>query len=290
MHKSLKQLTLSLINIGHTSLNKSWNYDNVISPFTRMYYIDGGEAKVYHHNQVFDLKPGFLYLIPSFTYSRYKCDDFMSQYYISFFEELGEGLSIYNLKAFQYEVQATQQDINNFKRLLEINPNRALVNDDPKVYDNHPTLTSYEGKNEAMSSSAFLESNGLLLALFSRFILEQNVTNSNDSITAQRIMDSIQFINENIKFELTVEYLANQFHMNVDYFSRAFKEQLGIRPVNYIQTKRIERAQLLLSTTTDTIPEVASKIGLSNLSYFSRLFKKQTGKSPGEFRKQRWDM
>lgn len=288
MHKSLNSLSLSLINIGHVSLNQSWSYDNVISPFTRMYYIDGGHARVYHHNTEFDLKPGFLYLIPSFTYSGYRCEEFMSQYYISFFEEIGKGLSIYNLKAFRYEIEANSHDIENFKKLLELNPNRTLINDDPKVYDNHPTLLSYERLNEEMTPAAFIETHGVLLSLFSRFILNENVVSQTDSTTAQKIMDSIQHIGENISEELTVESIATKFHMNVDYYSRVFKEQLGIRPVNFIQSKRIERAQMLLSTTTNSIQEIADKIGLSNLSYFSRLFKRLTGKSPGEFRKEHW--
>ncbi|MEQ9288216.1 MAG: AraC family transcriptional regulator [Cyclobacteriaceae bacterium] len=290
MHKSLKSLTLSLINIGHVALDHRWDYDNVISPFTRMYYIDGGNGKVFHGGNTYALKPGYLYLIPSYTYSRYKCEEHLNQYYISFFEEVGNGLSIYNIKSFIYEVEATAMDIENFKRLIELNPDRSLVNDDPKVYDNHPTLLSYEKRNEQMTTSAFLETQGILLALFSRFVLEKNIMSNNDSISAQKITESIAFINENLQKELSVDALAKRAFMNTDYYSRLFNDLFGIRPVNYIQSKRIERAQLLLTTTTNTIPEIADKIGLSNLSYFSRLFKKMTGRSPGEFRKQQWQM
>ncbi|MDN5203695.1 AraC family transcriptional regulator [Fulvivirgaceae bacterium BMA10] len=288
MYKSLKSISLSLLNIGHVPLDHHWDFDDVISPFTRMYYIDGGNAKVYHSGKVFDLKPGYLYLIPSYTYSRYKCDDYMSQYYISFFEEIGNGLSIYNLKEFRYEVKAKDHDLQNFKRLLELNPDRALVNDDPKVYDNHPTLLSFEKRNEDMTAAALLETQGILLSLLSRFVLDKNIVSNNDSLTDQKITESIYYINENLEKALTVDMLASKSHLNTDYYSRAFKDLFGIRPVNYIQAKRIERAQLLLATTTNTIPEIASKIGLLNLSYFSRLFKKHTGKSPGEFRKHQW--
>lgn len=279
-----------MINIGHVALDHRWDYDNVISPFTRMYYIDGGSGKVFHGGNTYTLKPGYLYLIPSYTYSRYKCEEYLNQYYISFFEEVGKGLSIYNIKSFIYEVEANAMDIENFKRLLALNPGRSLVNDDPKVYDNHPTLLSYEKMNEQMTTSAFLETQGILLALFSRFVLEKNIMSNNDSLSAQKITESIAFINENLQKELSVDALAKRAFMNTDYYSRLFNDLFGIRPVNYIQSKRIERAQLLLTTTTNTIPEIADKIGLSNLSYFSRLFKKITGKSPGEFRKQQWQM
>ena len=76
MQKYLQLLKLNLLNIGFASLDDSWDFDNVFSPFSRLYYITSGTAKVYHNNQVFHLKPNHMYLIPSNTYSRYKCDFF----------------------------------------------------------------------------------------------------------------------------------------------------------------------------------------------------------------------
>ncbi len=290
MYKSLKNLTVSLLNAGHVQLDNHWNYSNVISPFSRLYYIDGGTAQVFHHKQVFQLKSGYLYLIPSFTLSAYKCDEMMSQYYLSFFEELGEGFSVYQHRAFKYEVRANEIDLKNFQRLLELNPNRSYKNDDPKVYDNHKMLMSFEKENEMLTPQAYVETKGIILTLLSRFILESEPTSIKDSSTYKKISDVVNYINQNLHTELTVDLLAGMSHMNTDYFSRAFKHQTGIRPINYIQSKRIERAQLLLVTTPKSIPEIASECGLSNLSYFSRLFKKVTGSSPGEFRKKNLEL
>ncbi len=290
MHQSLLSLSPSLINMGYACLDKKWNYDNVISPFTRMYYITKGHARVFHHNLEFELKPDHIYLIPSFTYSRYKCDAYMEQYYISFFENDQSTLSVYNLKSFVYEKKATDLDKLHFERLLQINPNRSLINNDPKVYDNLPTLLSYKELNDQISAAAYIETQGLLLSLFSRFITDKPFLAQSESIAAQKITDSIKFIHKNLQQELSVEALAKEACMNTDYYSRVFKKLFGIRPIQYIQTKRIERAQLLLTTTTQSIPEIAHKSGLPNLSYFSRLFKKIVNKSPAAFRKEHWKL
>ncbi|TSE10807.1 MULTISPECIES: helix-turn-helix domain-containing protein [Aquimarina] len=285
MHKVLQSLQLSLLNVGYAHLDKHWNYDNVVSPFTRMYYISKGSAKVYHNDQTFDLKPGYMYLIPSFTYSRYKCDEYHEQYYISFFEEIKNGLSIFNLKSFVYELKAKDTDIAYFKRLLEINPNRALVNDDPEVYDNRPTLQTFKKKNEKLSSAFYLETNGLLRILLSKFIKDHNRLVIKNT-TRNNLSQVLSHISENLDKELTINELASYCHLSTDYFSRIFKQKFGMRPNKYIQSKRVERAQLLLLTTDNSLKQIAEKVGLENLSYFSRVFKSFTGKTPGNFRKE----
>ena len=89
--------------------------------------------------------------------------------------------------------------------------------------------------------------------------------------------------------ELSVDLLAKLNLLNPDYFSRIFKEQMGIRPLEYIQSKRIERAQLLLTTTNHSMQEVADMVGLPNISYFSRLFTRLTKKTPAAYRKELWN-
>jgi len=285
MQKVLQSLQLSLLNIGYATLDTHWNYDNVISPFIRLYYITKGNAKVYHNNMEFDLKPGFLYLIPSYTYSGYKCDHYHEQYYISFFEEVKNGLSIFSLASFNYEIKATDIDLKYFKRLLAINTDRALINDDPQVYDNRPTLLTFKKKNEQLSSAHYLETNGILRILLSRFILGQKDL-INKTSSSHNLSQIISFISENLHRELPISELASYCHLSTDYFSRIFKQKFGMRPNIFMQSKRVERAQLLLLTTDYSIQQIAEKVGLDNLSYFSRVFKKHVGKTPGSFRRE----
>lgn len=97
----------------------------------------------------------------------------------------------------------------------------------------------------------------------------------------------LNHIHENLHKNLTVKQLADFCHLNTDYFSRVFNENFGMRPNKYIQSKRIERAQLLLHSTNKSIKQIAEKVGLENLSYFTRIFKNHTGKTPGIFREEK---
>ena len=290
MNASLQSLKTTLLNIGHVHLNSKWNYDNVISPFSRLYLIKSGHATVHHHEKIFYLKPGYLYLIPGFTYSRYKCTKHIEQVYIHFLEEVGSGLSIYNIKSFQYEVKASALVKQLFKRLLQLNPNRSLLQYDPKVYDNASSLKSFEEKNNSQASDNYIETNGILQILLSQFIEEKNVAHYSANNKNSKITGILYYISEHLSETLGVESLAKHCHINTDYFSRLFKQQTGIRPIEYIQQKRIERAKILLTTTNHSMQDIADMVGLSNISYFSRLFVKLTDKAPGAYKKEYWSI
>ena len=174
-------------------------------------------------------------------------------------------------------------DLYYFKRLLEINPNRQLENYNPKVYDNRPTLMDFERKNEESSPSAYMETHAILGILLSRFIknTKSKSANSNEKKEFGMVLN---YIHENLHENLSVKRLADFCHLNTDYFSRVFNENFGMRPNKYIQSKRIERAQLLLLSTNNSLKQIAEKVGLENLSYFTRIFKSHIGKTPGAFR------
>ena len=288
MLNQLSSLKLNLLNIGYAKLDNKWDFDNVISPFARIYLITEGIAHVYHNNFKFELKPGYMYLIPSFSYSRYKCDNYHEQYYISFIQEVGNGMSASNLVDFRYELKASEIDKRYFERLLEINPNRTLLNNDPKVYDNKPTLSNFMEKNNDMLAKHYLETNGILKILFSRFI--KNTALKQSKTLENNLIKVLNHISENLHENLTVGKLANLSNLSIDHFSRSFHKNFGMRPNLYIQSKRVERAQLLLLTTNDTLLEITEKVGFGNVSYFSKIFKKITGQTPGYFRKGQLDV
>ncbi len=285
--KKLDSLQLTLLNAGRVNLDHRWDYDNVISPFSRLYLVTAGEAKVYHHQQLFTLKPGFLYLIPSYTYSRYQCQTFHTQYYLSFLESCGEGLSSYDLLNFEYETPAFAGDQALLDRLLVLNPGRILYNDDPEIYDNLPTLKSFERQNRGLSPSNFAETQGILRILFSRFIRSPRKAIAQQTNARNYIAESVRFIRLNLTQNLTVASLAERIHLNPDYFSRLFKAGVGMRPARFIQLSRVERAQLLLQTTHYSLDEIAAKVGFSHRSYFTRQFKSFTGQTPAAYRKSR---
>jgi AraC-like DNA-binding protein len=85
---------------------------------------------------------------------------------------------------------------------------------------------------------------------------------------------------------LDVPALARRAHASVAHFSRTFKDTFGETPHQYLQTRRIERAQELLRLTELTVSEVCLAVGYTSLGSFSATFKRTVGMSPSAWREQ----
>ncbi len=282
----IKTLRLTLLNMEYCKVGTYWNYKNVVSPFSRLYLITEGKCRVYHHGQKFELEAGVLHLIPGFTSCSYQCDHPFEQYYIHFIAEMDSQLPIHDAMAFNYDLQSVPEDAWLFKRLLQLNPHRELPHHDPKVYQQQP----YVGKNQPetvhQNAKDMIETQGILLQLFSRFFKQAGEFNPNSLEKFRRFGDLLQYIHNNFHQKVSLQQLADRACLAPDYFSRLFCELTGFRPIEYVNRKRIEKSQLLLITTYESQEAIAQQTGFNSLSYFSRTFKKYTGTTPDEYRKQ----
>jgi len=287
MIKRALQNHFSLLNVDYVKLTKKWNYRNVISPYYRIYYIDEGAGEISDQTQRLQLEAGYLYIIPSFTLCNLHCSDYLSQFFVQFFEESVDGVSLFARRRVVSKIKASPLDVALFERLLEINPGRGINrSDDPKVYEKNIFYKEYQELNNRQSLAVYLETQGIMLQLMGR-LLGTQLSHGNDLYkTPVKIAETVSFILVNLHNELSVTALASRVNQHPDYFSRLFKAFTGERPVTYILSKRIERAQYLLATNQLSYSEIAHQTGFDNISYFSKSFKKLTGMSPGAYKKQ----
>jgi len=102
-----------------------------------------------------------------------------------------------------------------------------------------------------------------------------------------RIEKVLNYINENIDKQITLNELAEISGLNVQVFRILFKKTTGHTPANYIIEQRISIATLLLVTENIFVSKIAERVGFKNKSYFVRKFKEIMGVTPGEYAKSR---
>lgn len=98
------------------------------------------------------------------------------------------------------------------------------------------------------------------------------------------IYDIMNYVNDNIRYCITIDEVAKYCHISKYHMCRKFKEQTGTTIYNYITTQRIYLAKKLLEETSKTISDIAMECGFSNISHFTNTFKKETNLKPTQYR------
>lgn len=126
-----------------------------------------------------------------------------------------------------------------------------------------------------------------MLELISVYLehLSIDVTEEAPSHDLQKLEAIIQYIDNHLADNITVEELAKQVYLHPNYFIMFFKGIMGSSPIQYVNNRRMDMAKTLLLQPECNVSEVASKVGMQ-IYYFSRMFKSYTGLSPSRFRKQ----
>ena len=114
--------------------------------------------------------------------------------------------------------------------------------------------------------------------------LTREHTRKNDYLEEEMSL-AMQFFNDNYNTEVNIEEYASARGMSVSWFIRSFKQYTHTTPMQYIVSRRITNAQMLLETTNYNITEIGQIVGYDNPLYFSRIFRKQKGMSPSDYRK-----
>ncbi|WP_017299150.1 helix-turn-helix domain-containing protein [Nodosilinea nodulosa] len=95
----------------------------------------------------------------------------------------------------------------------------------------------------------------------------------------------IDYINDHLEQELSLEKMAAIAQLSSYHFCRSFKRSMGLTPHQYVIQQRVERAKVLLKDQKMGISEVATACGFSHQSHLNRHFKRLTGVTPNFFSK-----
>lgn len=96
--------------------------------------------------------------------------------------------------------------------------------------------------------------------------------------------DMLNYVDEHLGDDLSLQRLSAQFHLNYTYCSELFRTITGATFTRYLTGHRMERARTMIVTSTMSISEIARLTGYSNYNHFSATFKTYFGQTPGAYR------
>ena len=106
------------------------------------------------------------------------------------------------------------------------------------------------------------------------FFYECGIINVGDIMFSNELVcNVIEYLNNNINKEITIDELSMQFYFNKTYIMKRFKRELGVSIHEYINTIRIYNS-LSYFRDDNYILSIAFKNGFNSLEYFSEMFKK----------------
>lgn len=106
-----------------------------------------------------------------------------------------------------------------------------------------------------------------------------------DVVCNDNITNIVNYINENLNSDLSVDMLSEKFFMSKYHLIREFKKNIGYTVHQYVLLKRLILARGLLR---DGMPvtEVCGKCGFNDYANFIRCFKKAFGVPPKKYSNQ----
>ena len=243
---------------GHTFSDKSYHEASVNSTITRIEYIISGKGVINSKNISCIVNQGDTYILHEGDDHNYYSDltNPMDKIWINVKGKLvREIMKIYRLDDIILFKQINSKEY--IEKIQEI----CKSTTDPYIIQDKVSV-------------AFLD---MILYLSRQYTASQQDIDFLDDIRS--------YIDLHIQDKISIKDLTEISNKSEDHTIRLFKLKYGVTPHKYILNSKLQLAQTLLHSSTETVEEISDKLGFSHLSYFSTIFYKYTGYRPSEYRK-----
>ena len=251
-----KSIDLTYIDNGLLYGN-DWKHDDLNAPFVRLYIILDGEAVIETYDKRIVLEKGFAYIIPpNFSFACHTP------------KYLKKIFSHFNInKTFSTGIFDDLNDVLKLKIDLS-------------------DYAEYYLALEKKDSSKYYDVQGDFTRLIFEFISFYKLDAFEDIYLSlsPKIKKLYRFIKDDMTAKTRTSDLANYLNISQSMLSKIYKSETGHTLKWFLQQILIQRAQLLLLTTSKSIKEIAYELEYDDALYFSRLFKKWVGDPPTVYR------
>jgi transcriptional regulator GlxA family with amidase domain len=92
------------------------------------------------------------------------------------------------------------------------------------------------------------------------------------------------YIFENFSQDISLQQLAKHCLVSPFHFSRIFKTIMNISPYQYLSEVRLNHAKILLTTSEQSITDIAFACGFNSVEHFATAYRYRYHTSPSKFR------
>ena len=100
----------------------------------------------------------------------------------------------------------------------------------------------------------------------------------------EKVNQILQYINEHLTEDLSLEHLAARLYTSKYYLSRQFKQFTGLSLYQYIMKKRLILSRNMLRAGS-SVMDACFQCGFGDYSNFLKAFKREFGKTPRAYTK-----
>lgn len=248
-------------------------------PFYDVTYLISGECTCFVNHSIYKMSKGDLIIIPpgDIHRSTFHGKDQVERFVLSFREErldwirslIGNEIVSESLQKGVVSIPSKRRDY--IENLL----NKLL----------------FESAGQDILSPAFIQAGLLELLLFVIRCqqYESNVYKEID-VDNQLMQEVATYIYDHYDKKITLDDMAEQFHISSSYLSKKFKMTTGFGFKEYLINVRIKNACRLLLETNRSITDIAFECGFNDSNYFGDAFRRIKGVSPNKYRRNKETM
>lgn len=120
---------------------------------------------------------------------------------------------------------------------------------------------------------------GVSISSYYDNLSSNNLLNKDDNLAIEKVTN---YIDNHYMLDINQDLLEKIALLSGTKLKKCFKIKTGLTITEYIQRKRIDMAEIILSSTDLNVKSVAESVGYRSHSRFSRLYKRYKGVSPSK--------
>ena len=253
---AIQKTSFEILTFKKVFLDVEWNYENILSPYTRIYIPLGGEGEIVSNGVKYSLEKGKIYIIPTMTNFSCKTESTLEKFFAHVYLTSENGTDVF------------------------WGVDKILVfNDDEKYIERLLSLYNKDTLN------AVIETRSILLSCLVKATEKNGVVLGAIKNYSPVVKNAIKYIKSNLSSNLTVKEVAEKLFISVITLQKRFKKEVGKPVGKFIDEMLMTSCAKEIVKGKLNIGEISDKYGFCDRFYFSRKFSEFYGVAPKRYSK-----